>query len=390
MTAGTGNSQRVRHTAAKKVTLAHVAKAAGVSQATVSMVLNGREGVSFADETIAAVFSAAETLGYRGGRRAFGGATIPSVLVVAPNVTNPYYSTVIQAIQQAEASVKVAQAAVATAVLTAKNKKDLFDQKIIGSYELQMAENNRITAEANLSQAKAQLITARQNLSYTNVTSPSNGVVGTIPYRVGSLVSSSIATPLTTVSNIDEMFVYFSMTEKQLLEMSRQNGTTANVLKSFPAVQLKLADGSVYTETGKIETVSGVIDQSTGSVRLRATFKNPNHLLKSGGSGSVVIPYKSDNVILIPQTATVEVQDKKYVYVVGADNKVTSTMIEVAQLDNGADYLVTAGLKAGDRIVVEGIASLQDGMQIKPITEAESAAKQEQAVHMSAGLAGKK
>jgi membrane fusion protein (multidrug efflux system) len=186
------------------------------------------------------------------------------------------------------------------------------------------------------------------------------------------------------------MFVYFSMTEKQLLEMSRQNGTTANVLKSFPAVQLKLADGSVYTETGKIETVSGVIDQSTGSVRLRATFKNPNHLLKSGGSGSVVIPYKSDNVILIPQAATVEVQDKKYVYVVGADNKVTGTMIEVAQLDNGADYLVTAGLKAGDRIVVEGIASLQDGMQIKPITEAESAAKQEQAVHMSAGLAGKK
>jgi membrane fusion protein (multidrug efflux system) len=186
------------------------------------------------------------------------------------------------------------------------------------------------------------------------------------------------------------MFVYFSMTEKQLLEMSRQNGTTANALKSFPAVQLKLADGSVYTETGKIETVSGVIDQSTGSVRLRATFKNPNHLLKSGGSGSVVIPYKSDNVILIPQTATVEVQDKKYVYVVKADNKVASTMIEVAQLDNGADYLVTAGLKAGDRIVVEGIASLQDGMQIKPITEAESAAKQEQAVHMSAGLAGKK
>ncbi len=294
------------------------------------------------------------------------------------------------AVQQAEASVKVAQAAVATAVLTAKNKKDLFDQKIIGSYELQMAENNRITAEANLSQAKAQLITARQNLSYTNVTSPSNGVVGTIPYRVGSLVSSSITTPLTTVSNIDEMFVYFSMTEKQLLEMSRQNGTTANALKSFPAVQLKLADGSVYTETGKIETVSGVIDQSTGSVRLRATFKNPNHLLKSGGSGSVVIPYKSDNVILIPQTATVEVQDKKYVYVVGADNKVASTMIEVAQLDNGADYLVTAGLKAGDRIVVEGIASLQDGMQIKPITEAESAAKQEQAAHMSAGLAGKK
>ena len=294
------------------------------------------------------------------------------------------------AVNSAKAAVETAKAAVNTQELTVSNKRTLNQKNIISDYDLQMAENQLAQTKAQLAQAEAQLVNAQNNLSYTNVTSPSDGIVGTIPYRVGSLVSSSITTPLTTVSNIDEMFVYFSMTEKQLLEMSRQNGTTANALKSFPAVQLKLADGSVYTETGKIETVSGVIDQSTGSVRLRATFKNPNHLLKSGGSGSVVIPYKSDNVILIPQTATVEVQDKKYVYVVKADNKVASTMIEVAQLDNGADYLVTAGLKAGDRIVVEGIASLQDGMQIKPITEAESAAKQEQAVHMSAGLAGKK
>ena len=144
----------------------------------------------------------------------------------------------------------------------------------------------------------------------------------------------------------------------------------------------------MYTETGKIETVSGVIDQSTGSVRLRATFKNPNHLLKSGGSGSVVIPYKSDNVILIPQTATVEVQDKKYVYVVKADNKVASTMIEVAQLIR-SDYLVTAGLKPVTHVSGR-YCFAANGMQIKPITEADSAAKQETGVHMSAGWPGRR
>ncbi|WP_321481027.1 efflux RND transporter periplasmic adaptor subunit [uncultured Bacteroides sp.] len=294
------------------------------------------------------------------------------------------------AVQQAEASVKLAKAAVSTARLTVKNKKELFKQKIIGDYELQTAQNSLITQEATLSQAQAQLITARQNLSYTDVKSPSNGVVGTIPYRVGSLVSSSIPTPLTIVSNIDEMYVYFSMTEKQLLEMTRQSGSTVNILKSFPEVQLKLADGSIYSQGGKIETVSGVIDPSTGSLRLRAVFSNPNRLLKSGGSGAVIIPYKLDNVIMIPQSATLEVQDKKYVFVVGADNKVSNKLIEISDLDNGSDYLVTSGLKAGDRIVVEGIASLKDGMQIKPITEAESAAKKEQAAAMSAGLAGKK
>ncbi len=294
------------------------------------------------------------------------------------------------AVQQAEASVKVAKAAVATARLTAKNKKDLFNQNIIGDYELQMANNDLISKEANLSQAQAELITARQNLSYTNVTSPSNGVVGSIPYRVGSLVGPSNATPLTTVSNIDEMYVYFSMTEKQLLELTRKSGNTVNVLKSFPDVQLKIADGSIYTETGRIETVSGVIDPTTGSVSMRATFKNPSHLLKSGGSGSIIIPYKSDNIILVPQTATTEVQDKKYVFVVGADNKLIDTQITISNLDNGQDYLVTSGLKAGDRVVVEGASTLKDGMDIKPITEEESAAKLKQAAGMGAAMGGKK
>jgi membrane fusion protein (multidrug efflux system) len=294
------------------------------------------------------------------------------------------------AVQEAQASVNVAKADVSTAKLTAKNKKDLFEQKIIGDYEFQKAQNDLITKEANLSQAQAQLITARQNLSFTNVASPSNGVVGSIPYRIGSLVSSSITTPLTTVSNIDEMYVYFSVTEKQLMGLTRKSGNTAEILKSFPAVQLKIADGSVYGEAGKIETVSGVIDQSTGSVSMRATFKNPSHLLKSGGSGSVIIPYKSNNIVMIPQSATNEVQDKKYVFVVGADNKVVNTLVEVADLDNGTEYLVTSGLKAGDRIVVEGISTLKDGTQIKPITEAQSAAKKEQAAQMGAGAGAKK
>lgn len=284
------------------------------------------------------------------------------------------------AVQQAEASVKVAQAAVATAVLTAKNKKDLFDQKIIGSYELQMAENNRITAEANLSQAKAQLITARQNLSYTNVTSPSNGVVGTIPYRVGSLVSPSMATPLTTVADISEMFAYFSMTERQLLSLIREGGSTKDILAKMPQVQLQLIDGTMYADSGRVETISGVIDQTTGAVNMRALFPNKHNILRSGGTGNVVFPNPMENVIMIPQSATTEIQDKKFVFVAQPDNTLKNTEIQVFSLNDGKYFYVTDGLKAGDKIVIEGVQNLKDGQSITPITPEEKEAEYQKAL----------
>ncbi len=279
------------------------------------------------------------------------------------------------AVRMAEANVQAAKATVNTQELTVKNKKELHRKNIISDFELQMAENQLASQKAALAQAEAQLISAKNNLSYTTVVSPSNGVVGSIPFRVGSLVSSSSAAPLTTVSDISEMYVYFSMDEKQLLNMTREGGSIKELLDKMPTVELKLADGSIYSEGGKIETLSGVIDQSTGSVNMRATFPNSKNILRSGGTGVVMIPYKENNSIIIPQKATYEIQDKRFVYVVGPDSKVKTTEITVFNLDDGRNYIVTSGLNAGDKIVVEGVASLRDGTEIKAITPEEAAAK---------------
>lgn len=268
------------------------------------------------------------------------------------------------ALKVAEANVEVAKASAETARLTAENKRELQKRDIISEYDLQMAENSYASAKAQLAQAEAQLVNARNNDSYTRVVSPLDGVVGEIPFRVGSLVSPSSATPLTSVSDNSEMYVYFSMTERQILDLVAQYGAE-NFLQKLPAVSLKLSDGSIYPLKGKIETVSGIIDTQTGSSNMRATFKNPNRLLRSGGSGVIMIPMKNDHAVLVPQKATYEIQDKKFVYVLNDDSTVTSTEITVASIDNGKEYMVISGLKAGDRIVTEGVNTLKDGMTIK-------------------------
>lgn len=276
------------------------------------------------------------------------------------------------AVKQAEAGVKVAQSNVATEELTYKNKVDLHNKKIISDYELQAAKNTLASKQASLAQAEAQLVNARQNLSYTVVSSPSDGIVGSIPYRIGSLVSASIATPMTTVSQYSEMYAYFSLTEKELLSLIRKDAGEKKMIESFPSVKLQLADGSLYDQNGKIETISGVIDPTTGSVILRAAYPNPNHLLRSGGTGTVLIPYKMENAIVIPQKATYEVQDKKFVYVLQPDNTIKNTEIQVFNIDNGVDYVVMSGLKSGDKIVVENVNTLKDGQSIEPITKEQS------------------
>ena len=268
------------------------------------------------------------------------------------------------ALKVAETNVEVAKASTETARLTAENKRELQRRDIISEYDLQMAENSYASAKAQLAQAEAQLVNARNNDSYTRVISPLDGVVGEIPFRVGSLVSPSSATPLTTVSDNSEMYVYFSMTERQILELVAQYGAE-NFLQKLPTVSLKLSDGSIYPLKGQIETVSGIIDTQTGSSNMRATFENPNRLLRSGGSGVIMIPMKNDHAILVPQKATYEIQDKKFVYVLNDDSTVTSTEITIASIDNGKEYMVTSGLKAGDRIVTEGVNTLKDGMTIK-------------------------
>ena len=281
-----------------------------------------------------------------------------------------------KAVQAAEAAVEVAKANVATTQLTVHSKTELHAQNIISDYDLQTAKNSLASAKAALAQAEAQLASARNDLSYTTITSPSDGVVGTIPFRVGSLVGTTTQEPLTVVSDINKMFVYFSMNEKQLLALTRQkDGSVNSMIGAMPEVQLQLADGTMYPAKGKIETLSGVIDLSTGAVQMRATFPNAQRLLRSGGTGTVLIPSVLDSALLIPQSATYEVQDKKFVYVLGDSSKVKNTEITVFPLDNGKQYVVTSGLKPGEQVVVEGVATLRDGMPIQPITPEQSAAK---------------
>ena len=284
------------------------------------------------------------------------------------------------ALRQAEATVKTAQANVSTLTLTERNKKMLHDKQIISDFEYEQAVNNLLSAKATLAQAEAARVSAKQNLDFCTVTSPSDGVVGTFPYRVGALVSASISDPMTTVSEIGDMYVYFSMTEKDLLNLTRAGGTLKEQLEKMPAVKLQLADGTMYEFEGKIDAVSGVIEQSTGSVSMRAIFPNSKNILRSGGMANVIFPYTIENVIVIPQRVTVEIQDKKFVYVVQPDSTLKYTEIQISPLNDGQNFLVTSGLKSGERIVTEGVQTLSDGRKIIPITEAQKQAKYEQAV----------
>ena len=282
------------------------------------------------------------------------------------------------AVRTAKASVATAEAAVNTQQMTVDNKIELNKKQIISDYDLSMTKNSLAQAQAQLAQAKAQLTTAQQNYSFTQVKSPSDGVINDIPYRLGALVSPSMATPMTTVSEIDEVYVYFSTTEKELLAMTKTGGTIKEEISKIPAIKLQLIDGTTYDAEGKVDAITGVIDQSTGSVSMRAIFPNKEHMLRSGGTANVLIPYNMENVISIPQSATVEIQDKKFVYVLQPDNTVKYTEIGIFNLDNGKEYLVTSGLNPGDKIVVEGVQSLKDGQKIQPITPAQKEANYQQ------------
>ena len=284
------------------------------------------------------------------------------------------------AARSAKAAVATAEAAVSTQQITVDNKRALNKKNIISDYDLAMAENSLASAKAQLASAKAQLISAEQNLGFTNVKSPSDGIVNDIPYRLGSLVSPSIATPLTIVSDITEMYVYASLTEKELLELVRKDGSQSAAVETYPEVQLQLSDGSTYDQKGKIETISGVINANTGAVSIRATFPNSNHLLRSGGMGNLIIPYHMENALVVPQKATTEIQDKKFVFLQQPDNTVKMTEITILNIDNGQEYVVTSGLKQGDLIVIENVGTLKDGQTIKPTTPAQSEANFQQAM----------
>jgi len=294
------------------------------------------------------------------------------LLFVIDNVT--YQAQV----RQAQAAVNAAQQQVNTAKLTYDNSQQLHQNKVIGDYELQTSKNNYETALAQLAQANAGLTSAKEALSFCYVKSPAAGVVGTLPFKKGALVSGSNV--LTTVSNDQSMDAYFSITEKDAMLLSQKG------IGSLPAVKLQLADGSIYNHEGTVTRMSGVIDQATGSVQLIATFVNPEKTLKSGAAGNIIIPRQNTNAIIIPQSCVSEVQNKKFVYTVGKDNKAKYTEITVDPQTDGNNYIVTGGLKAGDKYITNGITKLSDGMEIVPITPQRYQQKiDEQAKAMSAG-----
>ena len=272
-----------------------------------------------------------------------------------------------QDLRTAQAGVKTAEADVSTAKLQVEKVRPLVEKEIISHYELESAQNTLQSKDAALAQAKATLENARVNLGYTTITSPVDGVIGSLPYKLGSLVTSTTTDPLTTVYNTATVYVYFAMNEKQLLDFSRDS--TGRGLKSkianMPKVTLILSDGTVYEHQGRMETINGLINTSTGSANFRAGFANSKGLLRSGGSATVRIPTVLKNVIIIPQTATYQLQDKRFVYMLDDKNMVKNVAVKTMDNTPGQFYIVTDGLKNGDRIIVESANNLADGTKIK-------------------------
>lgn len=280
-------------------------------------------------------------------------------------ISAPQYA---ENVRTAQADIKIAVANVNAAEMDVNKVRPLVEKNIISKYELESAEYTLQARKAALAQAQATLANAETNLGYTLITSPADGVVGTIPYKIGSLVSSTTTEPLTTVSNITNIYAYFSVNEKQGLEFARntKGATESARIASIPPVSLILADGTMFSQKGRIETSSGLINTQTGSVSVRATFPNPGNVIRSGSSGSVRIPATVDSAILVPQKSTYEIQGKKFVYVLSDSGTVHSAEITIMQNSGGQFYVATEGLKPGDKVVLGGVATLREGIKIKP------------------------
>lgn len=267
------------------------------------------------------------------------------------------------AVEVARAAVATAEAAEEIARQTLEGKEMLYADKVISDFDLRTAKNEYKSAQAATMQAHAELVNAQNDLSYTEVKSPVDGVAGMTDFRIGALVSASMTEPLISVSDNSQMLAYFSMTEKQVLALTRQYGSIDNAIKSFPEVSLRLNDGSVYEYPGRIDVISGIIDKTTGTASLRATFDNRDGRLMSGGQANVIVPYDRPASIVIPQEATYEIQNRTFAYKV-VDGIARSTSIEVFPINDGKEYIVESGLNEGDVIVSEGAGLLKDGTRV--------------------------
>jgi membrane fusion protein (multidrug efflux system) len=280
-------------------------------------------------------------------------------------ISAPQYE---QEVRTARADILIAQADVSAAEMQVNKVRPLVEKHIISKYELEGAQYTLQSREAALAQAHARLANARTNLGYTAIKSPVNGVIGTIPYKIGSLVSPGTTQPLTTVSNIGNIYAYFSVNEKDVLQFEKEikGPSLQDGLASLPPVSLLLANGSELSKQGKIDAASGLINTETGSFNIRAIFPNPGKIIHSGSSGTVRLPQHIDSALLIPQRVTYEMQGKKFVFVLDSSGTVRSTEINVMTGDNGQYFVVNKGLRPGDRILLEGVSTLREGTAVKP------------------------
>lgn len=243
----------------------------------------------------------------------------------------------------------------------------LVAEKVVSDVQLKTAKANYAVAVATAAQAKASLSGSRITNGFTTITAPVSGYLGRIPYKKGSLISRTDATPLSFVSDISEIYAYFSISEIDFIAFQKKyvRATLEEKMRNMPLVDLVIADNTTYSEKGKMKMIDGQFDKSTGAITVRATFPNPNGTLRSGNTGKVRMPQLLSDAVVIPQESTFEIQDKTYVYVLGKDKKVTSKPITISgKTDNY--YFISEGLKKGDQIVFTGLGSLKDGASIKP------------------------
>ena len=267
------------------------------------------------------------------------------------------------ALAEATANVKSAEANLATAKLNLESTEVLREKNVVQDYDLNAARNELAVAEAALAQAQAQEMSARNNLSYTEVKSPVDGVASMIAYRVGALVSSSISVPLVTLSDDSNVYAYFSLNESQITSLTEQYGSLDEFMKRMEDVELQMAGGRMYGEKGHISAVSGIVTTGTGTVVLRADFPNDRGLLRSGGSATVMVPTTLAQVVVIPQRATYELQNKTFVYKV-VNGKAQSAPVTLYRLNNGTEYVVEEGLQPGDVIIAEGAGLVKEGVNV--------------------------
>ncbi len=282
--------------------------------------------------------------------------------------------TAFQAIyDDARARVSLAEAHVKTAELEEASQKELFVKNIIAEHQYKVAANQLLMSKAQLEEAKASLKHARNDLDHTIICSPNDGVVGNINYRTGSLVNQAITMPLTVVSDNSIIYAYCSITEANYRYLMEVAGSTDTLIANLPDCRLEFSDGSIYEQTGRVETVSGLVDKETGALSVRVAFPNEKGLLSAGGSGTVVITFK-ENGVVVPRSATYEIQDKTYVYRIEKDGDKSvakTTMVEVYRL-NEDEYIVYEGLKDGDTIAIEGVRKMANDMELIPVMAADT------------------